>query len=132
MTGKFHLAARLMASRLAFYLVDEGASKEIIGRDALIQQEIFGRAQLKEDIPYAIQVYLPISGEGDIERLYNLEEEVKLIARSWTGVCPEPIPMLPNEVTLDEFKQSATVQEMLKQGQIPIGYDKETTKVVGF
>ena len=40
--------------------------------------------------------------------------------------------MLPNEVTLDEFKQSATVQEMLKQGQIPVGYDKETTKVVGF
>ena len=121
-----------ITSRLAFYLVDEGASKEIIGRDALIQQEIFGRAQLKEDIPYAIQVYLPISGEGDIERLYNLEEEVKLIARSWTGVCPEPIPMLPNEVTLDEFKQSARVQEMLKQDQIPIGYDKETTKVVGF
>ena len=121
-----------ITSRLAFYLVDEGAPKEIIGSDALIQQEIFGRAQLKEDIPYAIQVYLPISGEGDIERLYNLEEEVKLIARSWTGVCPEPIPMLPNEVTLDEFKQSATVQEMLKQGQIPIGYDKETTKVVGF
>ena len=121
-----------ITSRLAFYLVDEGASKEIIGRDALIQQEIFGRAQLKEDVPYAIQVYLPISGEGDIERLYNLEEEVKLIARSWTGVCPEPIPMLPNEVTLDEFKQSVTVQEMMKQGQIPIGYDKETTKVVGF
>lgn len=47
-----------ITSRLAFYLVDEGASKEIIGRDALIQQEIFGRAQLKEDIPYAIQVYL--------------------------------------------------------------------------
>ena len=45
-----------ITSRLAFYLVDEGASKEIIGRDALIQQEIFGRAQLKEDIPYAIQV----------------------------------------------------------------------------
>lgn len=42
-------------------------SKEIIGRDALIQQEIFGRAQLKEDIPYAIQVYILISGEGDIE-----------------------------------------------------------------
>ena len=121
-----------ITSRLAFYLVDEGASKEIIGRDALIQQEIFGRAQLKEDIPYAIQVYLPISGEGDIERLYNLEEEVKLIARSWTGVCPEPIPMLPNEVTLTHFSNHPKVLEMWSRGELPIGFDKETTDPQGF
>ena len=121
-----------ITSRLAFYLVDEGASKEIIGRDALIQQEIFGRAQLKEDIPYAIQVYLPTSGEGDIERLYNLEEEVKLIARSWTGVCPEPIPMLPNEVTLTHFSNHPKVLEMWSRGELPIGFDKETTDPQGF
>ena len=42
----------------------------------LIQQEIFGRAQLKEDIPYAIQVYLPISGEGDIERYITWKKKL--------------------------------------------------------
>ena len=121
-----------ITSRMAFFMVDEGAAKEIVGREALIQQEIFGRAQIKEDIPYAIQVYLPTGGDNDIERLYQLEEEIKTISNMWTGVRPEPIPMLPNEITMEDFEQAKETQTMLHQVQVPIGYDKETTKIVGF
>lgn len=121
-----------ITSRMAFFMVDEGAAKEIVGREALIQQEIFGRAQIKEDIPYAIQVYLPTGGDNDIERLYQLEEEIKTISNMWTGVRPEPIPMLPNEITMAHFRAHPKVIDMWSKGQLPLGFAKETTEPQGF
>lgn len=121
-----------VTSRMAFFMVDEGAAKEILGRDALIQQEIFGRAQIKEDMPYAIQVYLPADGANDIERLYHLEKEIKTISTMWTGARPDPIPMLPNEITITNFSTHPKVVDMWLKGQLPIGFDKETTEPQGF
>ena len=121
-----------ITSRIAFFMVDEGAIKEILGRDALIQQEIFGRAQMKDDVPHAIQVYLPTQGENDIDRLNHLEQDIKFISEEWTGERPQPIPMLPNEITMSTFAQHPKVIQMWKEGQIPLGFDKNTTEPRGF
>ena len=121
-----------ITSRIVFFMVDGGAAREIIGRDALIQQEIFGRAQIKDEQAHAIQVYLPTQGDNDIDRLNHLEKEITIIDQLWQGERPAPIPMLPSEVTIEEFESSVEARDMLEKVQIPLGYDKETTAILGF
>ncbi|OAV82253.1 type VII secretion protein EssC [Streptococcus gallolyticus subsp. gallolyticus] len=121
-----------VSTKMALFLVEDNAVKDIIGRNALIQQEIFGRGQVRDDVPYEIQIYLPSKGEEDIERLRYLEEEVATIDKMWTGQRPKAIPMLPNELDWDDFYGNSYTIRMLNQMQLPLAFDKESTDVVGF
>ena len=121
-----------ISSRIVLFMVDESAANEIIGREALIQQEILGRGQIKEEAVHAIQIYLPTDGNTDIERLTHLESEIKVISQMWTGKRPAPIPMLPREITLSDFSNNPQIIQMWKNNQVPIGFDKESTTPMGF
>lgn len=70
-------------TKIALFMVDEGAAKEVVGRDALPQQEIVGRGQIKLDQVTALQFYLPAAGQTDIERLNALDQEVETLAKAW-------------------------------------------------
>ena len=43
-----------VSTKMALFLVEDHAVKDVIGRNALIPQEIFGRAQVNDDKPYEI------------------------------------------------------------------------------
>ncbi|WEV56427.1 type VII secretion protein EssC [Ligilactobacillus acidipiscis] len=133
-TFKMSLSANI-PERIGLFLVEDNAIKDVVGRDALIQQEIFGRAQVESkenDNVQAFQTYLATNGNGDIERLNNMEREIKSITESWHGQIPERIPMLPADIYFDEFYSNTNVKGMLDQMQLPLAFDKETTNVVGF
>lgn len=119
-------------TKIALFMVDEGAAKDVVGRDALPQQEITGRGQIKLDQVMALQFYLPTTGKTDIERLNTLDAQVQLLNGSWTGQTPDPVPMVPKTLTRTMFYQNSEVTQCLAQGDLPIGLDKETTAVVGF
>lgn len=119
-------------THIGLYLVEEGAIKEIVGRDALIAQEILGRAQIKLEVPQEFQIYLPNEGANDVERLTNMTQEIAQLAQDWTGSVPDKIPMLPKEISMADFYQDDAVQQMLANLELPLAFDKETTKVVGF
>ncbi|MBN7274909.1 type VII secretion protein EssC [Ligilactobacillus pobuzihii] len=120
-------------SHIALFLVEDGAVREVMGSDSLIQQEIAGRAQLKyKDKPREIQIYLPAAGDNDIERLNHLAGEIKEMDRNWQGPRPTPIPMLPRTISMDSFYADPGVKTMLENLQLPLALDKETTQAVGF
>lgn len=119
-------------TQMGLYLVEENAIRDIVGQEALIAQDIVGRAQIVLDHPQEIQIYLPTQGESDIERLHNMDDEINQMNKEWKGECPQCIPMLPNEVSEIFFYQSPIVLDMLKQGSIPIALSKDTTDPVGF
>lgn len=119
-------------SHIGLFLVEEGAIRDVVGRDALIPQEIIGRAQIKLEMPQEVQIYLPTAGENDIDRLNHLEAEIVEIDQAWQGERPTKIPMLSNVISLEEFFANRATQQMLDQGQLPIALDKESTAVVGF
>lgn len=121
-----------LSTRIALYLVEENAVKDIVGRDALISQEITGRIQLKLDDPIVMQVYLPIEGSNDIERLNNLEAEIKEMNQTWSGDRPTKIPMAPKHLTAKEFYSYPEVEKYLSEGNLPFGMSLETTEVVAF
>lgn len=119
-------------THIGLFLVEEGAIRDVVGRDALIPQEIVGRAQIKLDTPHEVQVYLPTTGENDIDRLNQLEQEILAMDQAWSGDRPVKIPMLGKVISMQEFYALKDTQKMLDQLTIPIALDKETTDVVGF
>lgn len=119
-------------SHIGLFLVEDGAIRDVVGRDALIPQEIIGRAQIKLEMPQEVQIYLPAKGENDIDRLNHLEAEIVEIDHAWKGERPTKIPMLSNVISLEEFYGNKDTQYMLDQLQLPIALDKETTAVIGF
>lgn len=130
-TFKMSMASNI-PSHIGLFLVEEGAIRDVVGRDALIPQEIIGRAQIKLDDPHELQVFLPTHGENDIDRLNHLEQEIEAMDQDWTGERPIKIPMLAKVVSMADFYESKQTQMMLENMQLPIGLDKETTNVVGF
>lgn len=121
-----------LPTRMALYLIEENAVKDIVGRDALIPQGITGRIQLKLDEPIVMQVYLPTEGSNDIERLNNLEAEIKEMDQVWSGDRPAKIPMAPKRLTAKEFYSYREVEKHLSEGNLPFGMSLETTEIVAF
>jgi S-DNA-T family DNA segregation ATPase FtsK/SpoIIIE len=119
-------------TRIALFLVEETGTKELMGHDALTAQEIPGRFQIKLDQILAGQIYLPVSGKTDLERLDRLESDIQDMADSWTGNIPAPVPMVPTALTEKMFYDNTDVQSMLATGNIPFGLDKETTEPVAY
>ena len=117
------------ATQLVLYLVDKDSKKDIIGFDALADQVIPGRGQIKLEEPTRFQVYLATEGNSNLEQLQNLENAIELMDKEWVGPRPEPVPMLANEITFEDFENDRTVKEERQKLNIPIGYDKETTLV---
>lgn len=128
---KMSMASNL-PSHIGLFLVEEGAIRDVVGREALIAQEIIGRAQIKLDQVQEVQVYLPIDGENDIDRLNKMEAEIEKMEQEWTGDRPDAIPMLPKVISMVEFLERKETKAMLERMEVPIALDKETTKVVGF
>ena len=117
---------------LSFYLVEEGALRTVMGRDALPGQEIVGRAQVTQEEVLELQVYLPIEGKDDIDRLSHLTAEIQSMNQDWQGLRPEAVPMLPSKISTSFFEDHEEVQDMWQRGELPIGFDKESTHPVGF
>ena len=119
-------------NQIALFLVEENAMKDVIGRDALIAEEIIGRGQIKMDEPFSVQFYLPAEGNSDLLRMNNIEDEIKLMSESWKGDRPKPIPMVPKVLSMYDFYNNAEVQAYLSDGNLPFGLNMDTTEVVGF
>lgn len=132
-TNSFRMSmASNIPSHIGLFLVEEGAIRDVVGRDALISQEIVGRAQIKLDEPHEVQIYLPTHGKNDIDRLNNLEQEIAQMNQQWKGTRPTKIPMLSKTISMHDFYTNPQVQEMLDNLHLPLALSKETTNVVGF
>lgn len=119
-------------NQIALFLVEENAMKDVIGRDALIAEEIIGRGQIKLDEPFSVQFYLPAEGSSDLLRMNNIEDEIKLMTDSWKGNKPKPIPMVPKVLSMYEYYSNPDVKRFLDDGNLPLGLNMDTTEVVGF
>ncbi len=92
---------------------------------AMTMEDIKGRALMKREEVDVIQLALPVSGANDTQVLNNLCQEVASLQEAWTGQRPSAIPMVPEELMMEEFLKLPSVQEAIENGQIPIGLELE-------
>ena len=92
---------------------------------AMTMEDIKGRALMKREDVDVIQLALPVSGADETQVLNNLRQEVASLQEAWTGQRPSAIPMVPEELMVEEFLKLPSVQEAIENGQIPIGLELE-------
>ena len=106
---------------------EAGEVRAIVGSTplAMTMEDIKGRALMKREEVDVIQLALPVYGANDTQVLNNLRQEVASLQEAWTGQRPSAIPMIPEELTMEEFLNLPDVQEAIENNQIPIGLELE-------
>ena len=92
---------------------------------AMTMEDIKGRALMKREDVDVIQLALPVPGDNENQVLNNIRQEVASLQEAWTGQRPSAIPMVPEELMVEEFLKLTSVQEAIENGQIPIGLELE-------
>lgn len=115
-------------TKLALFLNDDGDLGNLFGREKLAQVEIPGRAQIKLEEPLALQIYLPVKGDSEVDILIALEQEITAMIDSWSGNLPEAIPMVPDELDTKTFDNyiSKTSDHVLYLGLNKASSEPET------
>ena len=106
---------------------EAGEVRAIVGSTplAMTMEDIKGRALMKREEVDVLQLALPVFGANDTQVLNNLRQEVASLQEAWTGQRPSAIPMVPEELTMEEFLNLPGVQEAIENDQIPIGLELE-------
>lgn len=118
-----------LKTKIVHYLLDPTEGYAMLGRVPFALENVPGRAIVKMSDPYLAQVVLPVGGEDDYQQLEELKAEIKQINHSYHDVVqPDPIPMLPKNLTTAHFKDF--VKQDDRPGVIPIGLHEELVKPI--
>ena len=80
-----------------------------------------GRALMKRDEVDVVQFALPVAGDNDIQIINNLRDQVQSLKEMWTGQTPAGIPMVPDELTIQNFMSMPTTRKVIEDHQLPVG-----------
>lgn len=118
-----------LKTKVVHYLMDPSEAFSIIGRVPFNLEPFPGRAILKKEEAYFTQVFLPASGADDFEVLESIKTNVGILKDKYRDeVLPNPIPMLPLELTSVNF--TYYLDDKRKDGLVPIGLDEETVRPI--
>ncbi|MDR7074429.1 type VII secretion protein EssC [Fictibacillus barbaricus] len=118
-----------LKTKIVHYLMDQSESYMVLGKVPFSPEPIPGRAIIKREEAYFSQIYLPAQGEDDYELLDHIKKDIQLIGEKYaSSIKPQPVPMLPSELTMVNFTQYTKGQQ--SAGILPIGLDEEFVKPV--
>lgn len=109
-------------NKIAGVNFDENEVKILVGRSDYTLPDVKGRSLVKigENIS-AMQIYSPVKFKDEADYGRNIQKFVQKIAEANPGEEAPHIPILPDELDLDDFMQYES-----KGAEIGIGLDKET------
>ena len=98
---------------------------------ASTMEDIKGRALMKRDEVDVVQFALPVAGDNDIQIINNLRDQVQSLKEMWTGRTPAGIPMVPDELTIQNFMSMPTTRKVIEDHQLPVGLELEEVETIG-
>jgi DNA segregation ATPase FtsK/SpoIIIE, S-DNA-T family len=118
-----------LKTKIVHYLIDNSEAFSILGRISFAPEPIPGRAVIKKDEASFSQVFLPADGKDDFEIVNSIREDIQWMKEKYKECSfPSPVPMLPDELTLKNFKKYTG--EIKQLGLVPFGLDEEFVKPV--
>ncbi|MET3557904.1 S-DNA-T family DNA segregation ATPase FtsK/SpoIIIE [Streptococcus rupicaprae] len=110
--------------RMAFKMTEIAEPSLIVGRSRHHLEDIPGRGlTVYKGSPEIFQVALPVRGETGYDITACLKDEVAKINLNWEGPKPLPIPIVPEQLSFEEFEAKASVQRALSMKRLPLGLD---------
>lgn len=124
-----HALMSNLKTKILHYLMDETEKRTIVGRTEYETEAIPGRAYIQTNRNYLAQIYLPVSGNDDIEIREQLKEKVQELKEIYkTSIKPMAIPMLPTELTLQSYVENYDIED--SDSLIAIGLEEYAVKPV--
>ncbi|MGE7604657.1 type VII secretion protein EssC [Peribacillus sp. NPDC097675] len=118
-----------LKTKVVHYLMDSSEQYSVLGRTPYENEPVPGRALVKTDQTYLMQVYLPADGKDDVAVLEAMKQMVaENKTRYKNHAKPPAIPMLPNRLDFASFK--TYYSPSTKTGIIPIGLSEESVSPV--
>ncbi|NYF23592.1 type VII secretion protein EssC [Sporosarcina sp. JAI121] len=118
-----------LKTKVVHYLMDATESFTVIGRVPFELEPFPGRAIVKKEDPHFAQIHLPAHGADDFEVLEAIKTNARALKETYRGhELPQPIPMLPLELTSTIFP--SYVKEEKENGLVALGLDEETVRPV--
>lgn len=125
-----NLAANIKR-QIALKLNDDGDARTIVGRTSLQVDDLPGRGMIKLDQPEIFQTALPAAGEDMLAIIEAIRAEAAQMDAHWQGVRPQPIPMVPDVLTLADLTGRRESTRLVAEGRLPVGLDCEAVQPVG-
>lgn len=108
-------------------------ARMVVGRTSLKIDDTPGRGLARVEKPELFQVALPAKGESNIAMIQDMQTQVQGMKQAWKGKLPIPIPMVPDELLVNDFVSNPIVVEILAEKEtIVAGLDRTTALPVGF
>ncbi|MBO0423097.1 type VII secretion protein EssC, partial [Enterococcus plantarum] len=117
-------------TQIVLKMIDDSEPRAIVGRTTLTIDDLPGRGLIKLDEPELFQAALPADGEEALQIIEAIQEEVAQMDKHWTGARPEPIPMVPEELTYEHFAGILDRKHPASTEYIPLGLDLDSVEVV--
>ena len=107
--------------------------RNIVGTTPLADiEDIKGRALIKRSEVDVLQLALPNDGDSTIKVIEGIRKEAQTMADVWSGYRPSAIPMVPDELTEEDFYSRDSVVEAIESNYISLGLDLETVEAVSW
>ncbi|WP_236005868.1 type VII secretion protein EssC [Desemzia sp. RIT 804] len=108
-------------------------ARMVVGRTSLTIDDTPGRGLVRMEKPELLQVALPARGESNMALIQGMQTEVQNMKQVWKGKLPVPIPMVPDELLVNDFVSNPIVIETLAEKEtLVVGLDRSTALPVGF
>lgn len=116
-TGVRYKVLQNIRGAIAFELTDKGDYAALVGRlDGMSLPKITGRAFFKGNPPIEFQAAQFAEGKTDREKTLSLQDTVSQMNRAWDGPRPKPIPVMPDEVTMENMTSEYSVRTIIPVG----------------
>jgi len=120
-TGVRYKVLQNIRGAVAFELTDKGDYPTIVGRlDGMALPKVTGRAFYKGASPVEFQAAMFLGGETERERSDKLKAMCAAMDAAWDGPRPEPIPVMPEELSFTDLYKHYQNRAEVPMG---IGYD---------
>ena len=124
-TGVRYKVQQNIKGAVAFDLTDKSDYTNLIGRiSGRSLPKVTGRAWIKGMPPMMFQAAVFMEGATELDRTKNAQALFAQMNEAWTGPRPDPIPVMPQTVTLEEMKAAYTCRT-----RIPVGIEYEHIRV---
>ncbi|MCK1994972.1 type VII secretion protein EssC [Peribacillus muralis] len=118
-----------LKTKVVHYLMDSSEQYSVLGRTPYENEPVPGRALVKKDQTYLVQMYLPADGADDIAVLADMKQAVAEHKDTYReSPKPPAIPMLPKHLDVSSFKDYWS--QAIKKDSIPIGLSEESVTPV--
>lgn len=111
-------------SVISLQLADRTEYTVAVGRtEGMEPGAVLGRGLVKAKPPLEFQGALAFAGSGEMERAAALDTLTEAMREAWKGALPPPVPMVPDQVTLDLLIPEITQDQVGPFTAAPIGLD---------